>query len=286
MVIYTVKPGDSIYEIARRFGVSPARLTKENGLANPEQLVVGQSLVIIPGAVKHTVEIGQSLYRIAQIYETTVFDILAANPSIKDPSRIQPGQVLEIPVSQHKLGSMDVNGYAFPSITQEVLDKTLPSLTYLTLFSYQISPDGSLSPLPNDSSLVQKSRNSGVAPLMAVTNLGKEGGFNSEIAHSILNDMTAQGRLMQNIIDTLKEKNYSGVDLDLEYVFPQDREAYNSFLRRVVETLRPMGYIITTALAPKLSGDQQGLLYQGHDYAAHGRLADHVILMTYEWGYT
>ena len=41
-----------------------------------------------------------------------------------------------------------------------------------------------------------------------------------------------------------------------------------------------------TALAPKISSDQPGLLYEAHDYAAQGRIVDYIILMTYEWGYT
>lgn len=47
-----------------------------------------------------------------------------------------------------------------------------------------------------------------------------------------------------------------------------------------------MGYTVTTALAPKISAVQQGTLYEAHDYPVHGELADHVIIMTYEWGYT
>jgi len=39
-------------------------------------------------------------------------------------------------------------------------------------------------------------------------------------------------------------------------------------------------------LAPKTSADQPGLLYEGKDYRALGQVADHVLLMTYEWGYT
>jgi spore germination protein len=42
---------------------------------------------------------------------------------------------------------------------------------------------------------------------------------------------------------------------------------------------------VSTALAPKISGTQQGLLYEAHDYPAHGRIVDFVVLMTYEWGY-
>ena len=54
----------------------------------------------------------------------------------------------------------------------------------------------------------------------------------------------------------------------------------------VTERLHSLGYIVTTALAPKTSAGQMGLLYEAHHYPVHGRLADHVILMTYEWGYT
>src|SRR5699024_1405560 len=38
--------------------------------------------------------------------------------------------------------------------------------------------------------------------------------------------------------------------------------------------------------APKTSAEQQGELYEAHDYAAHGEIADYVVLMTYEWGYS
>ena len=76
------------------------------------------------------------------------------------------------------------------------------------------------------------------------------------------------------------------LDIDLEYIFPKDRENYNSFLRKVVTDLKVLGYPVTTALAPKPSGDIKGLLYEAHYYPVHGALANHVILMTYELGYT
>ena len=48
----------------------------------------------------------------------------------------------------------------------------------------------------------------------------------------------------------------------------------------------PLGYYLSTAIAPKTSDAQGGLLYEAHDYAAHGEYMDRVIVMTYEWGYT
>ena len=90
---------------------------------------------------------------------------------------------------------------------------------------------------------------------------------------------------MDNVVRIMQEKNYFGLDIDFEYIYPSDRELYNNFLRKVVNRLRPMGYTVTTAL-PKISAVQQGTLYEAHDYPVHGELADHVIIMTYEWGYT
>ena len=50
--------------------------------------------------------------------------------------------------------------------------------------------------------------------------------------------------------------------------------------------MAPLGIQVFVALAPKYSADQEGLLYEGHDYSGMGEAADGVILMTYEWGYS
>ena len=42
----------------------------------------------------------------------------------------------------------------------------------------------------------------------------------------------------------------------------------------------------TVALAPRIRDDQEGILYEGHDYRLMGEAADYCLLMTYEWGYT
>lgn len=284
MVIYTVRPGDTVYSIAKKFGVSPPKVLTDNAIKNPEQLVIGQALVIIPNDVRHTVTYGQSLYAIARSYGTTVANILAANPDIEDSSRLHTGQVIVIPGNAAKLGTMEVNGYAFADMDKADLEGALPYLTYTSLFSYQVKADGSLIPIPDDS-VIQASRQAGVAPLMVITNIKEGGSFDSNLAHTILTTEQVQNTLLDNVIKTLKDKNFYGLDIDFEYILPQDKQSYNKFLKKVVDRLHPLGYIVSTALAPKASADQPGLLYQAHDYPVHGSLVDHVILMTYEWGY-
>lgn len=285
MRVHVVRPGESIYSIAQQYAVSPQKIIQDNELVNPNQLVVGQTLVILEGTRRHVVAPGESIYSIARQYGISVNDILSANPEITTPAQIYAGQVITIPPRTINFGTIEVNGYAFPNINREVLQKTLPYLTYLSIFSYQVNPDGSLTTIP-DEPLIRAARNAGVAPLMVITNIEEGGGFSSDIAHAIFINQEAQDNLVNNIIRVLREKNYYGLDIDFEYIYPYDRESYNNFLRRIVRTLKPLGYSVTTALAPKISAVQQGILYEAHDYPVHGALADHVILMTYEWGYT
>lgn len=286
MIIHVVKPGDSIYSIAKRYGVTPEKIISDNELENAERLVVGQTIVVIGGQRTHRVVQGESLYSIARAWGLTVDQLIAANPQIRNPAALTIGQTIIIPQPRGKLGSILVNGYAFPNIDKEVLAKTLPHLTYLSIFSYEVLPDGNLRNIPNDEALIEAARAENVAPIMVITNIEPEGGFSSELANTILSNEQTQSFLIENVVKVIQAKNYKGVDIDFEYVFPDDREKYNNFLRKMSERLRPLGYTVVTSLAPKTGARQQGLLYEAHDYPVHGNWADHVILMTYEWGYT
>ena len=284
LIIYVVKRGDSIYSIAKAYGISPDKIISANELINPSSLVVGQTLVLPLDNLSYTVKSGDTIYSIAKKFGVSQNDIFSANPSIGSNGRIYPGQVIRVPLGEKKLGSIKVNGYIFPSTDEQLVRKTLPSLTYLSVFSYQVHADGSLNTI-NDDKWIQIARENKVAPIMVITNIRPSGGFSSDIAHAVLTDSTAQNKLIDNVASIMKEKNYYGLNIDFEYIFPYDRESYNAFLKTITERMHALGYIVLTAVAPKLSAEQKGLLYEAHDYPVHGRTVDLVILMTYEWGY-
>lgn len=283
MIIYTVKRGDTLYQIANRFGTTVDQLVYDNQIANPLRLVPGQALVIVSDNLSHRVVRGDSLYSIAQRYGTTVAALRGANPWIGSNNLIFPGQTILIPQSSRDLRGIDVNGFTI-SITNQTLNETLPSLSHISPFSYQVTAEGSLVPL-NDTGTIAAARAASVAPMMCITNTKVGGGFSSDIAHAVLTNQAAQDAMIANIFRVLRDKNYYGLIIDFEYIFPFDRESYNQFLRRIAAELHAQGYILATALAPKISADQIGTLYEAHDYPVHGEVADLVIIMTYEWGY-
>jgi len=99
---YTVKAGDTIYQIAKKFTTTMQAILKVNHLVNSEEIRPGQVIKIPqspPGAVIYTVRSGDSLQRIATRYGTNVEDIVMFNYTV-NPDLIYPGQQLIIPVGQ------------------------------------------------------------------------------------------------------------------------------------------------------------------------------------------
>lgn len=97
-VIHVVEPGESLFTIAQRYGVTVESIVAVNRPPDPSRLVVGQTLVIVlpEEPVRDVVRRGDTLFRIAQIYGTTVARLVEVN-RIPDPNLILPGQVLIIP---------------------------------------------------------------------------------------------------------------------------------------------------------------------------------------------
>lgn len=285
MIIHVVQPGETIYSIAKQYNVNPDKIISDNELAHPNMLVPGQTLVILVPDVVHTVQPGDTLENIAKRYGTTVTQLLQHNPSITHADAIFPGEKITVTLNEEKRGPIQVVGYAYPNIDRTVLMKTLPYLTYLTIFTYGLTPEGNLIGIDDDE-LIKIARDYGVAPLMLISTLTEEGKFSNELAHTILNDPEAQNNLIENIVKTMKEKGYSGLDIDFEYVLPEDKEKFVEFIGNVTKRLNEEGFTVLTALAPKVSADQPGLLYEAHDYPAIGDASNRVLLMTYEWGYT
>ena len=233
----------------------------------------------------YVVRAGDSLYALGRRFGTTAEELARLN-QIADPSRLVIGQSLVVPGGGEDVREqIEVNAYVYPFVQQAVLAESMPYFTTLCPFSHQATAEGELRPI-EDARLIQAAYAGQTAPLLTITNLGETGGFSSDLAHTLLTDEGVQARLLENIVALINAKSYYGLNINFEYVYPFDRDSYSQFVRRAAERLHPLGCPVSTAIAPKESGSQQGLLYTAHDYEAHGKYADRVILMTYEWGYT
>ncbi len=285
MTIHVVRRGDTLYSIAAQYGVPPALLAGMNGLAPDAFLALGQALVVRQPGTVHVAAAGDTLHAVARRYGTDVRTLWRNNFQLGGRALLREGQPLVIDFADDvRLGTIGANAYAYPFIDASVLDAALPYLSYLTPFTYGISAAGGLLPL-GDGTLLEAARRYRVSPLMHLSTLTEDGGFSNERSSLLLNDLALQERLIAQVLETLRQNGYYGLDVDFEFVYPAERARYAAFIRRLRDTLNPEGYPVLVALAPKTRADQPGLLYEAHDYALLGAAANAVLLMTYEWGY-
>ncbi len=178
-------------------------------------------------------------------------------------------------------------GYAYPFISRWVLEQTLPFLSGLYIFSYGFTPEGELiPPALDDTFMVTAAKSAGAAPILTLTPFGPTGQFSNYLITQVVNTETSKQNLIENLSAQITERGFEGVDIDFEYILPEDKIPFANFVRDVRTAVNALGYPVSVALAPKTSDAQAGLLYEGKDYGLLGEAADSVLLMTYEWGYT
>ncbi|MGP4061108.1 LysM peptidoglycan-binding domain-containing protein [Halobacillus sp. H74] len=277
---YVIQQGDTLWSIAQRFAVTTGELAEMNNIADPSLLYIGEMLIL--PYFTYVVQPGDNLWSIANRNGVTVSQIVQAN-NISNPALINVGTPLRIPAASRP--ETEINAYTTqttPQGAQEVIALG-EHFTYLTPFMYAIRADGTLTDM-QDTALLDAAEAQNISPLLVVTNFANNS-FDSDLAAAILRSPDLQDTLITNLLEIIQTKGYEGVNFDFEYVYPEDRENYNAFLRKVVERFKPEGLLVSTALAPKITADQQGLLYEAHDYQAHGEIVDFVVIMTYEWGW-
>ena len=284
MVIYTVKPGDTVNALAAEYGLAPEQIISDNGLAPDGLLVVGQSLVFLFPEEIYSSSGGETVNEIAGRYGISTRTLYRNNYFLNGRPTLEAGDRVVIRYEDAPRDTAFLGGYAYEFIGQSLLDSVVSYMTYLMPFTYGFSADGELV-APEDSRLIQTAVRYGTRPLMHLSTLTPGGYFSNEAAHELFANPEAIERLQQNILENIRAKGYVGLDVDFEYLFAEDKDAYVAFIAGTTALLNENGYFCVVALPPKTSDEQMGLLYEGIDYAALGEAANICFVMTYEWGY-
>lgn len=287
MQIHVVKQGDTIFNIANTYNTPMETIIQANELDAPSSLVVGQTIVIPIIGQFYFVQRGDNLSTIAQKFGTTTQELARIN-NIPVGNKLPIGFRLYIPPQPQPAivssAYIEPYGDTVSNTLKTAAKKVSSVLTYLAPFSYTVNRDGSLTAPPLDDFKTIAENND--ATLMLVVSNLENGEFSRELGHIILTVQAVQNKLLDSIVNIASTVGFSDVHFDLEFLPPNDREAYNTFLRKAKDRLTQAGLQLSTALAPKTSGTQQGAWYEAHDYEAHGEIVDFVVLMTYEWGYS
>ncbi|MFP4520879.1 MAG: LysM peptidoglycan-binding domain-containing protein [Fibrobacterota bacterium] len=123
-VYHTIKPGNTMSEIAELYNVGLSELRRWNGLRKGSRIYVGRRLKVYPptgyksvssgGNVVHTVKRGENLSLIADQYRVSLSDVLKRNDLDMD-SRINPGEKIVISGQRESSGKSEGHEQAVTS---------------------------------------------------------------------------------------------------------------------------------------------------------------------------
>jgi spore germination protein YaaH/putative cell wall-binding protein len=109
--------------------------------------------------------------------------------------------------------------------------------------------------------------------------------FNGSIAKTLLENPSNRANLINNLLQTIKENNYKGVNVDLEGIKYYDRSYFTTFMSELYNTLHPLGYLVTIAVPAKTADILTDSWAGAYDYSQIANYSDEVVIMTYDEHY-
>ncbi len=283
MEIYLVQQGDTIASIAQKYSISPERLAIDNGIEKPYTLAVGQTLVVTMPSFVYTVKEGDTLEGIAEEFQITVLQLLGNNPKLANRQYIYPGETLVI-LYDNNLGNLLVVGYSYPYINDVTLRMTLPYLTSLVIFNYRVTHDGNLIGSDNDIAVIETAKAYGTSCDLLVTTFSATGEVDLTLEYDLLLNTEMQNNLIEALLNILKEKGYSGVNLSFQFIDESNQQLYLSYLVNVANALHPAGYSVYLTINPNLRTNGTIVTFEPINYSEFANTSDGLLFLSYNWG--
>jgi spore germination protein len=282
MIIYVVKEGDTIRSIANQYQISEQRLILDNGITNPENLVIGQTIVITYPNETYIVKEGDTLLQIAQKFGITLSQLYRNNAYLWDRQFIYPDE--ELVISYDTQVSFTTNAYAFPYIDKKVLRKALPYLTYLSILNYKTQKKGEIESYYDDTEIIEMTKQFGVLPLMLITSVSFLGERDPATIYDILLNSEYQETHALSMLKVLKEKGYYGLNITMTYLNESNLQLYVNYFTRLTSILGKEGFPVFITVDPNLTEEGNQTVFAKVDYSQFNDIVNQMYLMRFYWG--
>lgn len=136
MVIHTVARGENVLSIAKKYGISPAKIIECNCMPYPDKLLPGQKILIFVPTRTYVVRGGDTVAKVCKRFEIRKNTLLANNPGLHGMPILRAGTELSIRYDAPKYSFAALNGYIYNGTSAQRFHTMLPYMTYLT-FCYE-----------------------------------------------------------------------------------------------------------------------------------------------------
>ena len=200
---------------------------------------------------------------------------------------IQPGGSTMAPPSEQRVsGQKDVIGfyaewYGTDTSSFNDLRQHTDAIGTIAPFWATLNPDGSVADRGgNDhNAVVAYAKKNKITTLLLVNNAKQSD--DTKGIHLVLASPSLRRTAIDNLEAYLKKYNLDGINIDFESVPAGDRDNLTAFMQELSARLKPQGYIVTIDVFAKHNEETD--ISMAYDYAALARVADRIILMTYDY---
>ncbi|MCX7749565.1 MAG: LysM peptidoglycan-binding domain-containing protein [Clostridia bacterium] len=308
--VYTVKPGDSIYLIARRYNTTVESIVALNNLTTTS-LTVGQQL-IIPQYTEVQVKVDTANIRRGPNTNTPVearmvrgarLPVLGTRDGWYKVRLFngRDGWILEDLVDFYTYSGRrpitEIFGFytleegpALPSSFSSFVNNTT-LLSELGLFMFridrnnptQIEKFGTFSDRDVETLVAIAHRNN-IKILPVVHNLlYRPGGVTAskDVVKQLVSTQQNRRAFAQNLVRLIERYNFDGVNIDIEDVYIEDSPRLSLLYAEIANALRPKGYYFSASVPARVSDQPFNPFSDPFNYSAIGRAVDQFAVMLY-----
>jgi spore germination protein YaaH len=134
---------------------------------------------------------------------------------------------------------------------------------------------------------LQFAKSKGMKTFATISNFDATG-FDAKITHAILNEQKPREQAISQMLKLVEQWGYTGINIDFESIDHTDRKAFTSFVQDVAQKMRAAGYLTVVSVPAELKDNPEDSWTGAFDFAALGKTADILQVMTYDqhgpWG--
>ena len=236
MIIYRVKEGESVFDVAAKFNTSVKRLAADNELVRTMPLTEGQDLLIMSPISTYVVSVGDTVEKIISDFSIDKEELLQNNPELSSNWNLHIGQELVINGEKSKFGKMKVMSSLKPNVDRNIAAKIMPYLTFASIRSCALRSDGSVF-MQNDNEIRALAKEHGVAPIMEI----QPASMFDKSWWSVLSSYDMISRVANNVKQMTLSSGYRGVNLNFGNVPEEIFDSYVELVSTVKDMLSPWG---------------------------------------------